>query len=374
MVEIIELDTSKRKDVDRFIWTQIRLYEGCKYYVPPLWDDAREQLNRKRHPYYQHSDAGFFVAVKAGKDVGRIAALENRRYNEYRKERAAFFYLFDSIDDVEVSRALFGAAEAWAKARGLNHMYGPKGFIPLDAFGVLVEGFEYLPALEVPYNYSYYDRLVTDAGYTKYTDVLSAWFDDKMELDPRVMDLAERVKQRRGIVVRPLKSKAEIKTVLPTVVNVYNDMFVNNWEYVPVTQAEADFIAKRLMNVIRPELIKLAYKGDELIGFLFAFPDVNEAIQKIKGRLWPFGFITLLRALKTTKRIDLNGFGVVPKYQGGGANAVMYAEIFRTVRENGFTFADLVQMEEKNDKIQAEMQALGVKFYKRHRIYQKSLG
>lgn len=373
MVEIVKIDTSKRSHVTRFINVHMQLYKNCPVWVPPLWSDARAQLNRKRNPFFEHSDADFFVAVKDGRDVGRIAVLEPRRHNEYRNERTAFFYLFDSIDDTEVSRALFGQAEEWAKSRGLNKMLGPKGFMALDAFGVLVEGFEHMPAMGVPYNYPYYDKLVTDMGYRKYTDVQSAWVSKEMDLDPRIYELAEKIKARRGLTIKRFRNKREMMAMVPAVVRAYNDMFVYNWEYIPVTDNEAKAIANRLRDILRPDLIKLAMKGDEVVGFLFAFPNIGEAIRKTGGHVWPFGFITLLRAIRTTKRVDLNGMGILPKYQGLGANAIMYVEMARTLKEGGFEFADLVQVEEKNEKMQAELKALGARFYKTHRVYVKEL-
>ncbi len=374
MLEIIKIDTSQRRQVDRFIRMHVDLYQGCPMWVPPLWDEARAQLDRTRNPYFEFSDADFFLAVRDGKDVGRIALLENRRYNDYKHENVAFFYLFDAIDDLEVSRALCKTGDAWAKARGLRKIIGPKGFLAFDAFGILVQGFEYVPAMGVGYNYAYYDRLLADAGFLKYTDIVSGLLDaQQFHIPPRVLELAERVKEKRGITIKAFKNKQELRAFVPRIMEAYNGMFINNWEYVPITVNETRAIEARLMDILRPDLIKLAMKDDAVIGFLLGFPNVNRTIQAIKGRLWPFGFLRLLRALQTTRYVDLNGFGVLPQHQGGGANAVMYAEIYHTVKQGGFLYADLVQMEEKNDKIQAEMKALGVTFHKCHRMYYKDL-
>lgn len=376
MVDITKIDTSDRKHVKRFIQITEDLYRPSPLWVPPIWPDAVMQLDRKRHPYYEHSDADFFVASRDGRDVGRIAVLENRRYNEHKHERTCFFYLYDSIEDQDVANALFGVAEEWARSRNLKQMIGPKGFIAMDAFGFLVEGFEYLPALGVPYNYPYYDHLMAGAGYRKYTDVYSCYFssaEGRMDIDPRIYSVADRIQRKRGITVKKFRSKKELVAMVPDVVQAYNNTFIHNWEYVPVTEKEAKLIVSRLIDIARPELIKLIMLGDEIIGFLLGYPNVNEAIQKIRGRLWPFGFIHLLRAMKTSRRLDLNGVGILPHYQGSGAIAIMYAEMARTVKDHGYEFAELVQMEEKNEKIQAELKTLGAKFYKTHRIYVKEL-
>jgi GNAT superfamily N-acetyltransferase len=374
MVEIVKIDTGNKADVRRFIQVNVSLYKGCPYWVPPLPGDQEFYLDRRRNPFFEHSDADFFIAVKDGRDVGRIAVLENRRHNEHKHEHTAYWYFFDSIDDLEVSRALFQAAEDWARARGLNQMLGPKGFIPFDAFGVLIQGFDALPAMGGLYNYPYYDKLVTDMGYQRFVDITSWYMDaETMDVSPRIYELAEKVKKHRGITIKTFRSKNEIRQMANAIMQVYNDTFVNNWEYVPVTQSEMKAILDRMLPIVRPELIKLAMKGDEIIGFLFGFPNINEAIQQIGGRLWPFGFIKLLRALKTTRRIDLNGMGILPKHQGGGANAVLYAEMARTIKDNKFRFAELVQVEAGNEKMQAEVKALGAILYKIHRVYTKRL-
>jgi len=194
-----------------------------------------------------------------------------------------------------------------------------------------------------------------------------------MEIDERIYKVAERVQKKRGITIKKFKNKKELVDTVPAIVKAYNETFIENWEYVPVTEREAQMVVSRLINVARPELIKLAMHGDKIIGFLIGYPNICEAIQKTGGHLWPFGFIRLLHAIKTSKRLDLNGVGMLPEYQGSGAIAVMYAEMARTVQQGGFEFAELVQMEEKNTKIQSELKLLGATFYKTHRIYIKEL-
>lgn len=374
MIEIVKLDTSRKADIKRFRDVNVQLYRDCPYWVPPLPGDYEFYMDRAKQPFYQHSGADFFVAVKDGQDVGRIAVLENRRHNDYKHEHTAYWYFFDSTDDFEVSGALFQAAEDWARARGLNKMLGPKGFIPFDAFGVLVEGFDALPAMGGLYNYPYYDKLLSAMGHEKFVDVTS-WYlaGSDMNVSPRIYELADKVKEHKGITIKTFRSKKEIRAMAPYIMQCYNDTFVNNWEYIPVLESEMYAILDRMLAIVRPELIKLAMRGDEIIGFLFGFPNINEAIQETHGRLWPFGFIKILRAMQTTKRVDLNGIGVVPKYQGKGANVVMYAEMAKTVRAGKFEFAELVQIEAGNEKMQADLRALGGTFYKLHRVYTKML-
>jgi GNAT superfamily N-acetyltransferase len=374
MVQLVQIDTSSRREIDRFVRMQFDLYKDDKYWVPPLWSDARMQLDRKKNPYYEHSDAQFYVAVKDGRDVGRIALLENRLYNKFRQAHTGFFYLFESIDDLEVSRALFGRAEEWARGLGYSELFGPKGFLTMDGFGILVEGFDYLPALAIPYNYAYYDRLLVDWGFEKFTDVFSCRMDPQRRLDERIYRVAERVEQRGEFSIKKFSNKKEMLAMLPALIEAYNHTFINNWEFVPMTQREGDAIIVRLGDILDPTLIKFVMKDGEIAGFIIAYPNVGEALQKTGGKLWPFGFIRILRALKTTKRLDLNGIGVLPKYQGAGSTALMYAEMSRTVSTGRFDFAELIQVEEKNSKMQAELtQVLGAELFKKHRLYTKKL-
>ena len=374
MVEIVQIDTTNKRDIRRFVQVQADLYRDSPYWVPSFYAEAAAQLDKKKHPYYEYSDADFFVAVKDGRDVGRIGLLDNRRYNEYRKERTGFWYLFDSIDDLEVSRALFTRAEEWAKGLGLDKLFGPKGFVPLDAFGILTEGFDYLPALGGLYNYDYYDRLVSDMGHQKFTDVGSYKLSgDEMDVSERVYQVADRVKERRGITIKVFQSKKELIAMIPAIIAAYNESFTENWEFVPLTPGETQMIVNRLIDIIRPELIPVAMKGDEIIGFILGFANINAAIKEINAKLWPFGFIKLLRAIKNTKWVDLNGAAVLPKYRSSGVTAVMYAEMARLVQNGGFDWAELVQVEDGNEKMQLELKQLGAHRYKTHRLYEKKI-
>ena len=183
---IRKLDTSSRRDVNRFIDLPFRIYRDCPQWVPPLVDDVKLMLNRKKYPFYEHSDADFFVAEREGRMVARIAVLENRHYNEHAHSRTAFFYLFEAEDDPEAAVALFEQIEAWARARGLNKIVGAKGFLQGDGVGVLVEGFEHHPAVGIPYNHAYYGELIERAGYTRQRDFMSAYLPGNVELPPRV--------------------------------------------------------------------------------------------------------------------------------------------------------------------------------------------
>jgi hypothetical protein len=371
-LRVVKVDTDSRRDVNHFIELPFRLYRDCPQWVPPLVDDVMLQLNRHKYPFYEHSDADFFLAQRDGQIVGRIGVLENRRYNEYRKSHTAFFYHFEADNDPEVAPALFHTIEEWARSRGLTKIVGSKGFLQADGMGILVEGFEHHPAVDIPYHLPYYGSLIEAAGYTRQRDFLSAYLPGNTQLPPRLHEIAEKMKERRGFAIKTFQNKRELTAMIPQIVQTYNDTFTDNWEFAPITDSEAKVIGERLLMIADPKLIKLVMKGDKIAGFLFGFPDISDGIRRSGGRLWPFGWFWILRDFKRTKWINLNGAGILAPYRGLGVNAILYVEMEKTLHDGGFAHADLVQMEEHVLTIN-DTQTLGGTMYKKHRIYEKDL-
>ena len=372
-VKIHKVDTTDQKDVERFIQFPFRLYRDCPQWVPPLVSSARKQLDRERHPFYRHSDADFFLALQGGGVVGRVAALEPRRRNAYRCQRGAFFYLFETVEDIEVARALFAAAFAWARSRGLEQISGPDGLLAGDGLGILIKGFEHRPAMGITYNYSYYDAFIQDSGFHKQTDYYSYYLPGDFELPERVCRIAEKMKERRGFRVLSFRTKDDLRASAPRVIEAYNAAFSENREFVPVTGDDAEKIAERLIDMTRPDLVKVVAKGEEIIGFILGFPDVSAALQCCKGRLYPFGWALLLWESRRTRWINVNGGGILPQHQGLGVNAILYHELHKTFQERGFLHADVVQVNEQNARMMRELEALGADSYKAHRIYERAL-
>ncbi len=372
IVNVSKVDTSSRREVDRFVRLPFAIYRDCPQWVPPLVDDTRLMLNRQRYPFYEHSDADFFMAQRDGRDVARIAVLENRHYNQHWGAHTAFFYLFDSFDDIEATAALFAGIESWARERGLDKIVGAKGFLQGDGIGVLVEGFQHHPAVGIPYNHAYYGRLIEAAGYRGQRDFLSAYLRADSVLPERVHQIADKMMERRGFSIRTFRDKSELRAWIPAIVRTYNETFLDNWEFNPVTDAEAKVIGDRLMQIAAPKLIKLVMKGDAIAGFLLGFPDISEGIRRANGRIWPFGWFWLLREMKRTKWINLNGAGILAPYRGLGVNAILYVEMEKTMHSGGFEHADLVQMEEHVLTVE-DTKTMGGEIYKRHRIYEKTI-
>ncbi|MDD3519259.1 MAG: hypothetical protein PHQ14_13005 [Chromatiales bacterium] len=363
----------RRRDVHAFIQFPIELYRECPNWFPPLASTVRMTMDRKRHPFYRHSDAAFFLAEADGVTLGRVAVLDNRRYNAHTNGSTAFFHYFDTVNDVEVARALFDAAEQWAKARGLTLLLGPKGFIRSDAPGILVEGFEHRAALGMPYNHPYYSALLEDLGFTKEVDYLSGYIDRGSHLPERFRDVARRAAARRGYRVKTFRSKREIRAWVPRIQRINNEAFTDLWGYYPIDDAEADMIAAQFATIADPSLIKLLMKDDEVIGFCFVFPDISDALKATDGRLWPFGWMRILRAFHRPGRLSANGVGLLPAHQGLGGGALLYTELAQTLIESTAEHCDVAQALETNVRSLGDLNALGVHWYKRHRVYRRGL-
>ena len=372
-MHIRKLDTSVGGDVRQFIRLPFELHRDDEQWVPPLIPDMRLALNRDRYPFYAHSNADFFIAEEGHRTLGRIAVIDNRRYNDYHDSKTAFFYYFEVVEDLETARALFDAAFDWAQARGLNLIMGPRGLLRGDGHGLLVEGYEHRPAMGVPYNPPYYATLIEAAGFEKEIDFLSGYLGGDFDLPQHFYDIADRVKERRGFWVKSFASKRELRRWVPEVQRVNNEAFTDVWGYYPIDEAEANAVADRFLAAADPRLIKLVMKGDQVVGFIIGYPDISAGIQRANGRLWPFGWLHLLVEMRRTKWINFNGAGILPQRQGAGASAVLYTELAKTVLDFGFEHADLVQVSEHNVESRGEVESVGGEWYKRHRIYRRSL-
>jgi hypothetical protein len=375
MLIVEKIDTLSKAQARRFITIPYRLYANHPQWVPPFIADVEMQINRQKHPYYEHSVAEFFIATRDGRDVGRIAALENTRFNKYHGTRQAQFYLFECEDDQEVANALFEQVFEWARSRKLDHVVGPKGFGALDGYGILVEGYEHRQMMNMMnYNYPYYVRLVESLGFLKEVDFLSCYLSrDVFHLPERLHRIAERVHQRGKLQVQRFTKKSDLRAWANRIGEAYNKAFVNNWEYYPLTDREIQFILKNILMVADPRLIKIITYEEQAVGFLFGFPDLSAAMQRAKGHLTPFSLVDLLLEMRRTKWVSMNGAGVLPEYQGRGGNALLYTEMENTLNDFNFEHADLTQVAETTVQMRSDLVNVGGKPYKNHRVFGKKI-
>ncbi len=376
MLTVQVVDLADKAQCRRFMELPFRLYAKHPQWVPPFLDDVRLMLNRQKHPFYEHSEAEFLLAVDDGRDVGRLAVMENCRYNDYHHKRQAQFYLFECEDHAEAAQALFTRAFEWAKARGLDQVVGPKGFAALDGYGLLVEGFDQRQMMTMMnYNYPYYVRLLATVGFEKEVDFASFYVRaDAFRMPPVVHAVAERAIKRGTFDVLRFRSKQElVRKWAKRIGAAYNRAFVNNWEYYPLTDREIGLLVDSLMLVVDPRLVKIITHADEVVGFSFAFADVSAALQRGRGRLSPLALLDLVLEMRRSRWVALNGAGILPEYHGRGGNAVLYAEMEKTVREAGFQHAEFTQIAESAVQMRQDVMRIGGQLYKNHRVYRYSL-
>lgn len=375
MLIIEKVDTRNKKQVQRFIDLPFRLYAGHEQWVPPIRSDIALMLDRDKHPFYEHSTADFFIAVRDGRDVGRIGAIVNHNYNKYHHARTAQFYLFECEDDSDAARALFTQLFEWARAHELDEVIGPKGFGPLDGYGLLEKGYGERAMMNMMnYNYAYYLRLVEEQGFEKEVDFISHYVTtETFQLDPRIHRIAERVKQRNNLRVVTFNNKKELRQWAGKIGQAYNQAFVNNWEYVPLTDNEIRFVLDNILTVAVPKLIKTIAHDNDIVGFAFGWPDVSAAMQKANGKLFPFGIVHLLLGLRRTTGLAVNGLGILPEYHGRGGNALLYAELENSIRDFGYQYCEMTQVAESAVEMRHDLENIGGVPYKNHRVYVKKL-
>jgi hypothetical protein len=376
MIAIEKVDTQNKGQVKEFIELPYRLYKGVPQWVPPLLIDQKLFLQRDKHPFYEHSEADFFLARRDGRVVGRISALANRHFNEYHGTNKAQFYLFDCEEDQEAADALFEQVFEWAKARNLDTLVGPKGFGVLDGYGLLQDGYEHRQVMSMMnYNFPYYINLVEKLGFEKEVDFVSCYLHrDNFNLPPRFHSIAERVQQRGTLKVIRFRNKSDLKAWAPKIGKAYNNAFVNNWEYAPLTEAEIKMILDNVLTIADPAMIKIIVHGEDVVGFLLGFPDLSAALQRARGHLLPFGILDLMMEIKRTDWLAVNGTGILPEFQGHGGNALMYSELEKTVLENPrYQHVDMTQVAETAVQMRHDLINLGGKAYKNHRVFHKSI-
>ncbi len=371
MLRVVRVESKAQKM--SFIKFPFRLYEKCRNWVPWFTGDMLTYMDRNKHPFYEHSDADFFIVKEGSEVVGRIAVLENRRFNEYHGVRQASFYFLDAVNDRRVFEKLMEVAVDWAGRRGLDTLVGPKGLGAFDGYGILVEGFEYRQMMTMMnYNYAYYGEHLETLGFEKEVDFLSFHVKaEEFQLPWTLYRLAERIKERFHLRVVSLKSRREVHYWALRLGHSYNETFTENWEFYPLTDREIEFLADNLKWVVVPELMKLiVHEGsDEVMGFLLGFPDISPALQRAGGHLYPWNVVDMLWSLRRARTISLNGAGVHPRYQKRGANVLLYTEMEKTVRRRKFLNAELTQVAETATDMQKDLRRLGVLPYKRHRVY-----
>ncbi len=373
-MKILEIDPSDRYRTQQFIDLPYKIYRDTPQWVPPLITDNQRIFDKQHNPFYQHSDASFFLATSAdGAAIGRLAVLNNRHYNDFNHQQTAFFYLFECMHNLDASCGLFEAGLDRARKAGLIKIVGPRGFSSLDGLGMLVNGFEHRPAFGIPYNLAYYPELVEVAGFTPLNEIVSGYLSTDIQFPDKVHRISDLVQQRRGLSIAGYRTRGDLRHLVTRLKELYNGMLQGTTDNVPLTDEEARTIANQIMWFADPRLIKVIMKGETPVGFLFAYPDISAAVQRTKGRIFPFGWIDLLLEMRRTEWVNINGMGILEDYRGLGGTAILFSEMHKSITQGRFKHAEIVQIGVENVRMQQELRDLGINFYKTHRVYQRIL-
>ena len=379
MVEIQKV--AKKKELKQFAQFYYDLYRDCENAVPFLYFDEMATLDKQKNPSFDYCEADYFLALREGKVVGRVAAIINRRANERWQTRQVRFGWFDFIDDAEVSSALLQAVEKWGCERGMTEMVGPMSFIDTDREGMLVEGFDELASMYINYNYPYYPQHIEQLGmFEKAND----WVEAKVKVPDVVPEkfakVTEMVRRRYNLRVHKFTRHELMKEgKAHEIFNLLNTTYKDLYGFCTLTDKQIDLLVGNYIKIADLNLVTGVVDSsdnDRLVGFGITFPSFSKALQKTRdGRLFPFGWWNLLKILKWHKTpvVDLLLIGVLPEYRAKGANGLIFDDLIRQFQQYGFEWAVTGPMMETNEGVLSQWQYLESKLIRRHRCYKKIL-
>ncbi|MDR0961350.1 MAG: N-acetyltransferase [Mediterranea sp.] len=367
-----------KRELNRFIRFNYKLYKTSQYSVPDLFDDMLLTFNKKRNAAFEFCEADYFLAYKEGKIVGRVAAIINHRANETWNKKEVRFGWIDFIDDAEVSEALLKCVEEWGKERGMTDVVGPLGFTDLDAEGMLIEGYDQLSTMATTYNYSYYPEHMERLGFRKEAD----WVEYQIYIPETIPDkhkrIAELVQRKYNLQVRKYSSRKKIaREYGQAIFDLVNEAYKPLYGYSALTQHQIDQYIKIYLGVLDLRMVSLITEADgTLVAVGISMPSLSVALQKAHGRLLPFGWYYLLKALfmkRRSKVLDLLLVAVKPEYQNKGVNALLFVDLIQAYQKLGFEYAESNPELELNNKVQAQWEYFETRQHKRRRAYTKEI-
>jgi hypothetical protein len=371
MVEISEVKTSR--ELRAFVKFPFRLYEGSPYWVPPLIRD--EVTTLQNNPAFEHCIKKYWLAKRDGQIVGRIAGIINHAENKKFGSSTARFGWIDFIDDREVSTALFETVENWAREQSANHIHGPLGFTDLDKEGLLVEGFEELGTFATIYNHPYYPAHFEARGYKKSVDWVEYEMHSPKEMPPRIVEFSKKVQDRYGLRQLQATKPSEVKPYAGQVFQLLNEAYGNLYGFVELTEKQIQFYTDQYFSYINPEFVSVILnEQDVVVAFGVSMPSLSRPVQKAKGRLFPFGFMHILQAMKKNDRADLYLIATRSEYRSKGVHVLIFEKILTAFLKFGIKTVETNPELETNLQVQAIWKEFDRRQHKRRRCYAKELG
>jgi hypothetical protein len=374
MIKIKTIET--KKDLRKFVKLPFKIYKGSVNWVPLLIMDDMEAFSPQKNPAHERADSRLFLAYKDGKPVGRIVGIISRVANEKYQTRNIRFGWFESINDYEVAEALFKAVENWGKENGMETVTGPLGYTDLDPEGMLIEGFDELPTIASNHNHPYYQGLLEKYGFEKEIDYIEfkAKIPSEDEIPAKLLRLADRIKQRGSLKVLEFKRKRQMIRRGEELFYLLDEAFDEIYGSVPLSDKQIKYYVNKYIFYVHKNLLKaITNEKDEMVGFMIAMPSLSRAFQKAKGRLLPFGWYHLLKALKTYETLDFYLAGVRKKYRGVGVDLLMVIEVAKSAHRMGFKYSESNLELETNTKIHGLWKYFNPTQHKRRRVFKKRI-
>jgi len=373
MVEVREVTTRKERRL--FAAFNANMYKDVPQAIPDLVSDEYKNFDPKKNPAYEYCRVKQFLAYKDGKCVGRIAGIINDAANKKWQTKRIRFSRVDFIDDPEVSEALFKAVEDWGRAEGMTQIHGPIGFCDLDQEGMLVEGFEEIGMFITIYNYPYYVKHMENLGFVKDIDWIEYLIKMPEKPNEKLNELSEQVMKRYNLKLIEPKSRREIKPFLPKIFDLINVAYRDLYGTVELTPAQIIKYYRQFIMLVNTDYVKLiADENNELVGFGLAVPSMNRAVKKSNGRLFPLGWLRILRApFVLTEVLDLYLVGVIPRMQNKGLTAILLHSMTESARKNGIKYAETGPELETNHQVLALWKHYETRQHKRRRCWIKDL-
>jgi GNAT superfamily N-acetyltransferase len=362
-----------RADLKTFIRLPWRVYGTGDPWVPPLLIERRRYLDRKRNPWFEHADAELFLGRRDGEPVGRISAHVDHAFNDFHSSRWGWFGFFECLDDAEAAAALLARAEERLRELGCDRMVGPASFTMNDEAGVLIEGHERPPVIQMPWQHPYYRDLLEQSGLEKAMDLLMWDLDlDTVDFLPVLHELADKLEPEHGIRVRNMR-KRDLAGEIGRFVEVYNAAWSENWGFVPISPRELEHAAREAGPMLDENWLFVAERDGEPVGAALTFPDFNQVLARLDGRVLPFGWVKALRARARIDRVRVGFLGVKPEYQHTGIAAKLYVDHVRMAERTPQKGGELGWVLETNTAMNRGMEAMGARMVKRYRMYERSL-
>ena len=365
-------EVKNKKDLKKFVFFPEKLYKDNPFWVPPLWIDEIKSYSGKNNPILFNSDFTLLLAYDGGSVVGRNLVYVDHKFNQYYHSKTGLFGAFECIEDMDVAKALINTSEEWLKIKGMNVVRGPIHPIA-ESWGFLYEGFKSTPVFMTPYNYPYYNDFITKLGYSKVKDLLAYEADIKegYEIPERFKVFSERTLSRKHNLSLRRINLGQLLSEAEHIWRITNIALKDNWGYVPVDHSVLEDMIKKLKRVLDVDAVWFVEDAGKPVGFALSFPDPNITFKKIRGRIFPFGFIKLLTEIKKVRRYRLIDLAVLPEYRNRGLDALLYIALFNALSSKGVKI-EVNYILEDNAIIRNALEKLNLKLTKTYRIYEKS--